>query len=527
MPLPSNEINDLLLLAFTTDGSGNVALRVVSGGLAADSVDATHIDWGTTGDEVSAADVPIADAGTYFTGTDVEAALQELGAAVGSAGAPTDATYIVQVPNGSLSNEQALSALATGILKNTTTTGVLSIATEGTDYYAPSGTDVAVADGGTGASSAGDARTNLGVAIGSDVQAWDADLDALAALAATGGMLSRTGAGTFAVRTITGTADRVTVTNGDGVSGAPTLDIASTYVGQNTITTLGTITTGVWNGTAIAVANGGTGAANAADARTNLGLAIGTNVQAYDADLDALAALATSGIVVRTGAGTAAIRDVAGTTNVITVTNGDGVAGNPTITIAATYVGQTSITTLGTITTGVWNGTAIAVANGGTGAANAGDARTNLGVAIGSDVQAWDADLDTWATKTAPSGVVLGTTDTQTLTNKRITPRVSSEASSATPTINTDNVDAHSITALAAAITSMTTNLSGTPTNFQKLIIRIKDNGTAREITWGASFEAKGVALPTTTVISKVLTVGFIYDTVTSKWGCVASAQEA
>jgi hypothetical protein len=115
---------------------------------------------------------------------------------------------------------------------------------------------------------------------------------------------------------------------------------------------------------------------------------------------------------------------------------------------------------------------------------------------------------------------------TQTLTNKRITPRVSTEESSATPTINTDNVDAHSITALATNITSMTTNLSGTPTNFQRLLIRIKDNGTARAITWGASFEAKGVALPTTTVISKVLTVGFIYDTVTSKWGCVASAQE-
>ena len=152
--------------------------------------------------------------------------------------------------------------------------------------------------------------------------------------------------------------------------------------------------------------------------------------------------------------------------------------------------------------------------------------RTLLGLVIGTNVQAWNVALDTWAGKTAPSGTVVGTSDTQTLTNKRINPRVSEEASSATPTINTDNVDAHSITALAAAITSMTTNLSGTPVNFQKLIIRIKDNGTARTITWGASFEAKGAALPTTTVISKVLTVGFVYDTVTSKWGCVASAQE-
>jgi len=116
---------------------------------------------------------------------------------------------------------------------------------------------------------------------------------------------------------------------------------------------------------------------------------------------------------------------------------------------------------------------------------------------------------------------------TETMTNKRITKRVTSLTSSATPTINTDNCDAVDITALATAINTMTTNLSGTPTNFQTLVFRIKDNGTARAITWGASFEAKGVALPTTTVPSKVLTVGFIYDTTTSKWGCIASASEA
>lgn len=115
---------------------------------------------------------------------------------------------------------------------------------------------------------------------------------------------------------------------------------------------------------------------------------------------------------------------------------------------------------------------------------------------------------------------------TATLTNKRITARVTTITSSATPTVNTNNCDTVTITALAVAITSMTTNLSGTPTNFQKLIYRIKDDGTARAITWGASFEAKGVALPTTTVAGKVLTVGFIYDTVSAKWGCVASVNE-
>ena len=119
---------------------------------------------------------------------------------------------------------------------------------------------------------------------------------------------------------------------------------------------------------------------------------------------------------------------------------------------------------------------------------------------------------------------VVGTTDTNTLTNKRITARSGTVASSGTPTINTDNVDYYSITALAAAITSFTTNLSGTPTIGQTLWISIKDNGTARAITWGASFEASTIALPTTTVISTRLDVAFIWNESTSVWRCVGVA---
>lgn len=76
----------------------------------------------------------------------------DLSFAAGSA--PSSATFITQVAEAGLSAEQALSALTTGLLKNTTGTGVLSIAAEGTDYYAPGGTDVSIADGGTGASDA-------------------------------------------------------------------------------------------------------------------------------------------------------------------------------------------------------------------------------------------------------------------------------------------------------------------------------------------------------------------------------------
>lgn len=113
--------------------------------------------------------------------------------------------------------------------------------------------------------------------------------------------------------------------------------------------------------------------------------------------------------------------------------------------------------------------------------------------------------------------------ETKILTNKRITKRTGTTTSSATPTINTDNVDFYSLTAQTEAITSFTTNLSGTPTENQTLWIAI--TGTAaRAITWGASFEASTIALPTTTVTTARLDVGFVWNSVTSKWRCVAKA---
>lgn len=114
-------------------------------------------------------------------------------------------------------------------------------------------------------------------------------------------------------------------------------------------------------------------------------------------------------------------------------------------------------------------------------------------------------------------------TATATFSNKRITRRVVAVTQSATPAINTDNTDVASITGLAQAITSMTSSLTGTPVDGDMLLVRITDNGTARAITWGSSFEASGgTPLPTTTVISTMLTVGFLWNTATSKWRCIA-----
>lgn len=135
--------------------------------------------------------------------------------------------------------------------------------------------------------------------------------DQAAATSLGAGMVAKTAAATYAARTITQPAAGITVTNGNGVAGNPTLALAN--------------------------------------------------------DLAALESLGATGFATRTAADTWTNRSIVGTANRITVTAGDGVSGNPTIDIAATYVGQATITTLGTVTTGTWNGTAIGPTFGGTG----------------------------------------------------------------------------------------------------------------------------------------------------------------
>jgi len=118
-----------------------------------------------------------------------------------------------------------------------------------------SGVDLSIANGGTGSSTAATARTALGVAIGTDVQAFDAQLNDVAGLAVTDG--------NFIV------ANGV---NWVAESGAT----ARTSLGLGSLAVLSTINNSSWSGTDLAIVNGGTGASDAATARTNLAAAANT-----------------------------------------------------------------------------------------------------------------------------------------------------------------------------------------------------------------------------------------------------------
>jgi len=149
-------------------------------------------------------------------------------------------------------------------------------------------------------------------------------------------------------------------------------------------------------------------------------------------------------------------------------------------------------------------------------------ARTNLGLAT---VAATGAYSDLSGKPTLPSGPIVGTTDAQTLSSKRIDPRVDSQASTATISPDLGSYDMHARTAQAAALTVNAP--IGTPLDGDKLTFRFKDNGTARALTWNGVFRAIGVTIPTTTVISKTVYVGAIYNAADTKWDVIAVAQEA
>jgi hypothetical protein len=247
---------------------------------------------------------------------------------------------------------------STGVVTYTQPTTV-STFTNDAGYL--SGT-VAITSGGTGATTAAAARTNLGLAIGSSVQAWDADLDAIAALSGTNGILRKTAANTWSLDTNTYLTGNQTITVSGDVTGSGTTAVTTT------LATSGVTAGSYGSSTAIP--------AITVDAKGRITLASTSAVIAPAGTLTGSTLAATV---------TASSLTSVGTLVNLTVTN--PIAGSVTGT-AANVTGT------------------IAIANGGTGATTAAGARTNLGVAIGSNVQAWDADLDSIAALAGTSGLL-------------------------------------------------------------------------------------------------------------------------
>lgn len=301
-------------------------------------------------------------------------------------------------------------------------------------------TDLAILDGGTGASDALTARANLGLAIGTNVQAYDAGLQSISGLVtAADTTIYTTALDTYATTTLTAfgrsliddasaTAARTTLGVAIGTdvqaydAGLQSISGLVTSANQTIYTTAldtyATTTLSAYGRTLI-------DDADAATARTTLGLGTlatqsgtfsGTSSGTNTGDQNIFQNIAVAGQ-------TTVVADT--TADTLTLAAGSGVtittdALTDTVTIAATGSGgtvtsvnvsggTTGLTTSGGPVTGSGTITlagTLAVANGGTGATDAATARTNLGLAIGSNVQAYNADLAAIAALVGTSGLL-------------------------------------------------------------------------------------------------------------------------
>lgn len=446
-----------------------------------------------------------------------------------------------------LSAAQFLGALGTGIVKNTTTTGVLSIAVSGDFPTLNQNTSGSAATLTTprainGVNFDGSAPITVTAAAGTLTGAT---------LAANVLASSLTSVGTLAALTVTATitgsvsGNAATVTTNANLTGPITSSGNATSIAAQvgTGTTFAMSASPTFTGIVTAPSFSLAGNISAA-AWTTSGIRL-IGVAATLTDTTSSGTVAT-GYTDVLGGNTIAASSATTFTNYVTTYHKDPVQGtNVTFTnkwalgadsmrigtsnqLTVSLTGVLTATSpvfttpvLGTPTSGtLTNATGLPISTGvsglGTGVA------TFLGTPSGTNFAAALTGVTFPTSGTIPT---LGAT--QTFTASWVQKRTTTVASSATPAINTDTTDEFTITALAANITSFTTNLTGTPVNGQTLIVRILDNATARTLAWGASFIARGVALPTTTVLSKYLYVGFLWNSTTSTWDCVASSQEA
>lgn len=341
-----------------------------------------------------------------------------------------------------------------------------------------------------------------GLSLGSGSLSLDATLVGLSSLDTTSGVLVQTATDTFTKRTLTGTTNQITVTNGDGVAGNPTFSLPATIV-----TTSVQPTSAVLAGSSSTTNTSASSAQILGSTNTQYQLSTGGITVTPTADYSMVGTLLRQSTITEASSGTHILIANLGVKAPI-INNGSG----STTNASTVYIeGAPTGTATPTNVYALWVDDGVVRIDG----------TIELGAASDTTLSRSAAGV------LAVEGVAVPTiSSTSTLTNKRIDPRVVSAASYTTSTtIDSDATDVYVITAQAGAL--LFNNPSGTPVQGQKLIIRIKDNGTARVLTYGSQFRAMGTALPATTVLSKTMYMGFMYNSTDTKWDLLSVAQEA
>jgi hypothetical protein len=186
--------------------------------------------------------------------------------------------------------------------------------------------------------SAADARADLGLSVGSTVQAWDADLDQIAAFASTG-IAVRTASDVWAQRALVAPAAGFGITNPAGIGGDFTFALTNDLAALEGLGSTGFAVRSAadtWVQRSLTAPAAGLTISNETGVSGNPTFALAN-------DLAALEGLGSTGLAVRSGSDTWLQRSIAGTANEITIANGDGVSGNPTASLpsALTFTGKT------------------------------------------------------------------------------------------------------------------------------------------------------------------------------------------
>lgn len=271
---------------------------------------------------------------------------------------------------------------------------------------------------------------------------------------------------------------QVVVFSADDVENVPMLSDSQTFTGTNTFTqqivsTLATGTSPLAVASATKVSNMNVDQVDGADLDTDGTLAANSDVKVPSQK--AVKTYVTASIP------SVPVSSVFSRTGAVTAQSGD---------YTASQVG------LGNVT----NDAQLKIASNLSDLANASTARTNLGVAIGTNVQAYDANLTTWAGKTAPSGTVVGTSDTQTLTGKTI------QDIKVTVVSKSADYTASSSDSIIVVTASCTITIPTASSNTNRMLWIKYDNSGVGNLTIAAADNIDGAA--SKTVSTRYSTVG-------------------